>query len=73
VLVDTVLTAYAGPVTVTGTGYDPSWTDVPQTGPLNVTASGTGPTGSTLDCPSLTGEYFRILVVAKVDVRGRAG
>ncbi len=58
--INTVITGYAGPVTLTGSGSSTCESTSAASGLLTLTASGTGPTGSTVQCTSLTGGYTRV-------------
>lgn len=70
VVVNTVFTAYAGPITITGSGRDGCPNGASQSGTLSVTAGGSGPTGSRFDCGSLSGSYTRLLTAVTVNVSG---
>ncbi len=58
--INTVITGYAGPITLTGSGSSSCESTSAASGLLALTASGTGPTGSTVQCTNLTGGYTRV-------------
>ena len=70
VVVNTVLTAYVGPVNITGSGRDSCPSGASESGSLSVTVGGTGPTGSEFECGSLSGTYTRLLTAVTVNVSG---
>lgn len=70
-VVNTVLTGHAGPITLTGSGGSSNCeTTGLGAGTLTVAAHGVGPTGSRIDCNSLTGGFIRIGTEVQVSVTG---
>jgi hypothetical protein len=64
------ITAYVGPITITGSGGSPCETATSGSGPVTLSASGSNPLGSTLSCPSLVGNFTRVLTDVTVVVSG---
>lgn len=68
---NTVLTGYLGPIDIEAQGSSNCETAASGQGDIvSATVTGTGPTGSEISCPSMTGEYSRIGTVAIVQVTG---
>jgi hypothetical protein len=70
VVLNTVITAYAGPVQIAGAGRDSCPSGLSQSGAFQLTATGAGPSGGTLDCGTLAGTYTRLGTVAAVTTSG---
>lgn len=69
VVLNTVVTAYAGPVELSGTGRDNCPSGLSQSGAFELTATGETPNASTLDC-DLDGTYTRLGTLASVTTSG---
>lgn len=78
---NTVITGYVGPITITAEGGAECENAESGSGELTLTASGDGPTGSEVDCPPapdpgdpenppLSGTFQRVGSTVLVDVRG---
>lgn len=69
---NTVITGFAGAFRLTGRGFSECQpgSQVLRSGTLDLTASGTGPTGSRIECASLSGQFERIGTAVTVNVNG---
>lgn len=73
VVYNTVITGFVGALRLSGRGNSEceAATEITRNGSLNpLTATGTGPTGSRLDCATLSGTFNRIGTVVSVRVNG---
>ncbi len=68
-VINTVITAYVGPVALVGPGRDACPTGLSASGSFELVANGETPNGSTLDC-DLDGTYSRFGTVASVTTSG---
>ncbi len=69
-VLNTTIVGYAGPVTFTGGGSSDCENATGGSGSLTLSAEGEGPTGSTIDCDSLTGDFSRFLARAQINLTG---
>lgn len=69
---NTVITGFVGAFRLTGRGFSECQpgSQVLRSGTLELTATGTGPTGSRLACATLSGQFERIGTVVTVNVGG---
>lgn len=68
-VVNTVVTAYVGPVELRGSGHDACPSSLARTGAFELTATGEAANGSTLAC-DLEGTYTRLGTLASVTTSG---
>lgn len=72
VVFNTVITGHAGGITLTGSGGSACENALTATGTtMTLTADGTGPTGSRVTCPSLTGAFLRVAAAVQVNLVGQ--
>lgn len=69
-VLNTTIVGYAGPVTFEGGGSSECENATGGSGSLTLSAEGEGPTGSTIVCDSLTGDFSRFLVRAQINLTG---
>lgn len=68
---NTVISGYAGPLTVTGEGVGPCDSMTLGEGTLDLRVAGrNAETGSEVDCPTLTGRYARVLTDMSIQLFG---
>lgn len=70
VVLNTVITGFTGELALTGGGETTCGSAAFSGGSLTLTVSGTGPTGSQLDCATLNGNFERTAVVVRVTLDG---
>lgn len=70
VVLNTVITGFPGQMTITGEGRASCTSVVNSDGPLTITVTGTGPTGSQVDCPALAGTFTRVGLATAVVLSG---
>lgn len=72
VVFNTVITGHAGGITLTGGGGSACENALTSTlTTMTITADGTGPTGSRVTCPLLTGAFLRVAAAVQVTVVGQ--
>jgi len=67
---NTVITGFVGVVHITGSGNSECATSPTRTGSVDLTITGTGPTGSKIDCPLLKGTFIRAGTAVAVEISG---